>query len=120
MTIAGEATSSLGFAPRVVFEGAVDTIVPNTVASEVLATLREALSNVARHAHASRVDIVLEAGAETCLRVVDDGEGVPAELSGSGRGLVNMAQRAEKLGGHFTLSPAQPHGAVLEWCVPCR
>ena len=118
LTIAHEATNSLGFAPRVMFEGPVDSVVTSTVASEALATLREALSNVARHAHASRVDISLEAGAHVCLRVVDDGEGVPAELSGSGRGLVNMARRAERLGGHFTLSPAQPHGAVLEWCVP--
>jgi signal transduction histidine kinase len=118
LALLNEAAGSLGFTPRVVFDGPVDSAVSTAVGNEILATLREALSNVARHARAGRVDVTLVAGDEVCLRVVDDGVGVPAELSGAGRGLVNMASRAEKLGGHFTLSPAQPRGAALEWCVP--
>jgi signal transduction histidine kinase len=92
--------------------------VGTTVGGELLTTLREALSNVADHADASRVDVTVEVGRDVCLRVVDDGIGPQAESSPSGRGLPNMAARAARLGGTFTLRPGPLRGTELEWRVP--
>jgi signal transduction histidine kinase len=118
MAITEDASASLGIAPRVVFEGPVDSAVNREVAAELLATLNEALSNVARHARASHVEVRLEVDSDVILRVIDNGVGVPPSPSATGHGLTNMAARAEKLGGRFTLRPAQPRGTVLEWRVP--
>jgi signal transduction histidine kinase len=118
VSVAQEAADPLGFAPRVAFDGPVDSTVRTTVGTELLATLREALSNVARHAHASRVDVTVSVGKDVRLRVVDDGVGPPAERSSSGRGLRNMAARAERLGGSFALRPGRSRGTDLEWSVP--
>ena len=69
LEITHDAIAALGFAPRVVFEGPIDLTVRPTVGAELLATLREALSNVARHAHASRVDVTVTVGDDdVCLR----------------------------------------------------
>ena len=89
--------------------------------SELLATLREALSNVARHAKASKAEIELVVGDEVELIVTDDGVGPPVDQPSHGNGLPNLAARAERLGGTFTLGPRDPpQGAVLRWCVPNR
>ncbi len=80
--------------------------------------LREALSNVARHAAASEVDVHLVAvGRRLTLCVEDNGIG-PPDAPGAGRGLHNMQARAEHLGGTFTLTPRLPSGSRLEWSVP--
>jgi signal transduction histidine kinase len=118
LEVVREASGPLGFAPHVRFEGPIDSTVRSTVAMELLATLREALSNVARHAKATRVDVTVEIDEDVCLRVVDDGIGPPDEKSRSGRGLLNMAARAERLGGAFALRPGPPRGSVLEWRAP--
>jgi signal transduction histidine kinase len=74
MTLAREASGALGFLPEVEFEGPVDTIVPDSVGAEILATLREALANVARHARASHTRVRIAAGQEIVLEVIDDGD----------------------------------------------
>lgn len=118
LSLTREAAGALGFEPKVLFDGPVDSAVPTAIARELVATLREALSNAARHARASRVEVEVVAGDEIVLRVVDDGVGRPAPGSTSGNGLRNMAARAEKLGGRFELRAGQPSGTVLEWRVP--
>jgi len=120
MTLAREARGPLGFMPDVTFEGAVDTVVDDHVGRELLATLREALSNVARHAHASRVDVSIVAGADLMLRVSDDGGGLPTDRHVGGLGLRNMSTRATDLGGRFTAGPGADGGTVVEWTVPLR
>ena len=112
-----ESAGALGFEPRVLFEGPVDTGVGDQVAEDLIATLREALSNVARHAHASRVDVEVTVGAEVYLRVADDGVGPPRDDTPMGHGLDNMATRAGKLGGAFELLPGHP-GTTVVWRVP--
>ena len=89
----------LGFEPRVVFDGPVDTMVPEAIAADLLATIGEALTNVARHAGATRVDVSLTVEDEVVLTVADDGVGPPAPGTPGGRGLANMAVRAERHGG---------------------
>jgi len=118
LSLLRDAAGSLGFEPRVLLDGPVDTGVDKRIAAELLATLQEALSNVARHAHASRVDVELFVGDDVCLRVIDDGVGPPRDDTPRGNGLVNMASRAERLGGSLDLAPGSESGTVLEWRAP--
>ncbi|HMC04667.1 MAG TPA: GAF domain-containing protein [Actinomycetota bacterium] len=117
MTLTREASGALGFLPEVTFEGAIDTLVPDDLGREVLATMREALSNVARHAGATRVGVHLVAGPEIVLRITDNGRGMPEQPS-AGLGLRNMASRAEALGGRFEARAGEGAGTVIEWAVP--
>lgn len=118
LTLTRAAASSLGFEPLVLLDGPVDSGIDKAIAAALLATLQEALSNVARHAQASRVNVELFVDGDVCLRVVDDGIGPPSEGAPRGNGLVNMAARAEKLGGTLQLSPGATAGTVLEWRAP--
>ncbi|GAB2858427.1 two-component system sensor histidine kinase [Actinoallomurus bryophytorum] len=109
-------TESLGFAPAMRLDGLLDTVVDEATGEHLLAVLREALSNAARHARATRVDVSVVAGADLLLRVADDGVGVPE--TGRRSGLANMASRAKSLGGVFDMRPGENGGTVLEWRVP--
>ncbi|MDQ6837720.1 MAG: GAF domain-containing sensor histidine kinase [Actinomycetota bacterium] len=116
--ICAEAARSLGSEPEVHFSGPVDLVV-HPVGTEALATLREALSNVARHSHARQVKVSVAGSADDlCLEVSDDGVGPAASPQGVGRGLSNMAERAEALGGSFSLSARPGGGTRLVWRVP--
>jgi signal transduction histidine kinase len=121
LDLVGEAGAMLGFEPTVLFEGAVDTATPEPVATDLLATLREALSNVARHSRASRVDVVVTVdahdGGHLVLRVIDDGVGPPTAGVPRGHGLENMAARADRRGGSFEITPASPRGMAIAWRV---
>lgn len=116
--ICAEAARSLGVEPEVRFAGAVDLHVTGVLATDVLSTLREALSNVARHARARRVEVALAVDGEVHLGVADDGVGVGRGVKGRGRGLPNMAERAEALGGSFSLATRPGGGTELSWRVP--
>jgi signal transduction histidine kinase len=111
------ATPALGFAARLVTEGPVDSLVPAQVRPHLLAVVREALSNVGRHAQASEVSVRLEVSDEVRLTVTDDGVGFVD--TGRRSGLRNMAERAETLGGTFALRQAEDgKGTVAVWRVP--
>ncbi|MFJ8789861.1 GAF domain-containing protein [Streptomyces sp. NPDC102462] len=115
--VAGEAAPVLGFAPSVRMEGLVDTDVPRDVADHVVAVLSEALTNVARHAHADRAEVVLTTdGREVRLTVADDGVGIPP--GGRRSGLRNLAERAEQLGGRLNLTKPPTGGTTLTWQAP--
>ena len=88
------------------------------MAVKLLAVLREALTNAARHAHAGRVDVEVVSNGEVVLRVADDGKGLPDERRSGGRGLSNMEARATRLGGAMHATPASGSGTVIEWRVP--
>jgi signal transduction histidine kinase len=108
----------LGFRPRVQMWGPLDSLVGKDLAQQTTVVLREALSNCARHAHASRCDIDLEvAGGWLRLVVVDDGHG-PDEDAGAPSGLRNLAARAAGRGGRLVLERGEPSGARLVWEVP--
>jgi signal transduction histidine kinase len=118
-----DARSALGFRPELRLDGPVDSAVPEPVGQALLAVLREALSNVVRHAGASAVYIVLVArGDQIELTVSDDGRGLaqadPVASAGVGNGLPNMRLRAEDLGGVCTIGPGVAGGTVLTWRVP--
>ncbi|KOU61829.1 histidine kinase [Streptomyces sp. MMG1533] len=112
--IVGETAPVLGFTPSVRMEGLVDTDVPKGVADHVVAVLSEALTNIARHAHAGRADVVLTtAGRDVRLTVADDGVGIPPD--GRRSGLRNMAERARQFGGELEVSSPPEGGTTLVW-----
>lgn len=119
LTLCRESTGALGFEPRVFFDGPVDAAVTDELGADLLATLREALSNVARHAHATRVDVSVVADDEhVTVEVTDDGTGIPPDPVGGGKGLANMAARANRHDGEFEHRPGPSLGTTIVWRVP--
>jgi signal transduction histidine kinase len=111
------AAASLGLRPGLVLDGPIDSAVPDPVRPDLLAVLREALSNVVKHARAGAVEVrVAASGDRLRLSVIDDGvgPGEPDERSG----LANMRERASRHGGDFHVGPGQPSGTRVEWSVP--
>jgi signal transduction histidine kinase len=122
VTLVEEMTPMLGFAPSLRLGSGLGGPVSPEVAEHALAALREALSNAARHAGASRVDVTVDVDPDEMLavQVTDNGSGIPAGDHRSG--LRNLAKRAENLGGELRLQPAEPGasapGTRVEWRVP--
>jgi signal transduction histidine kinase len=109
----------LGIHPQVSLSGPVDKVVVGQLAEEVLAVLREALTNVGKHANATQVVITVAVGDELRLVVADDGRGMgQADLPGDGHGLKNMRQRAERLGGSIEIGTSREGGTRITWHVP--
>jgi len=107
----------LGLHPQVSFSGPVDKVVTGQLSEEVLAVLREALTNVGKHARANQVVIMIAAGEELRLVVADDGDGM-GDVTAAGLGLKNLRQRAERLGGGVELGTSREGGTRLTWHVP--
>ncbi|MFE5941072.1 GAF domain-containing sensor histidine kinase [Streptomyces sp. NPDC056480] len=116
----------LGFKPAHRFLGAIDATVGELTGKNLIAALREALSNAFRHAEASRIEVVVDAGvtlpdgsAGVRLEVADDGIGIPA--GGRRSGLRNLARRAESLGGASWCGPGigeDGGGTTVVWEAP--
>ena len=117
-----EMTPMLGFAPSLRLGAGLGRHISPEVAEQVLAALHEALSNAARHASASQVDVIVDIDGDGMLvvQVTDNGTDIPAE--GNRSGLRNLARRAENLGGELRLKATDPGAAApgthLEWRVP--
>jgi signal transduction histidine kinase len=124
LSVVSELQPVLGFEPRVTFAGPVDLAAPDASVDDLIAALREALTNVARHAKARCVDVAVEATTDSLvLEVTDDGVGVGDGSRWSG--LANLRARAEHHGGTFTIGPiAEPpnyrQGTLLRWTIPLR
>jgi signal transduction histidine kinase len=108
----------LGFEPTVHFEGPIDALVSDVLARQLLAVLREALSNVARHAASTHVEVTLRADSALLLEVLDDGKGGTESPRANGNGLRNITSRAEELGGHVVIATRPEGGTRVEWIVP--
>jgi signal transduction histidine kinase len=115
LDVVEEMTVPLGFAPSLRLVGPLDEEVTLDAGEHLLGALREALSNAARHAAASKVEVSVECGSDLVLRVRDNGKG----LAGSTRrsGLANLAERASGLGGVLRIGPGANGGTELEWRV---
>jgi len=119
LEVTDEAAARLGLDVRVDFDGPIDASVGVDTADHLLVTVREAISNVVRHAKARTVDVVVKVDHDTLvLHVIDDGVGIePAAAAGGGRGLSNLAERAKLLGGGFDVRPGDSKGTELTWHV---
>ncbi|MCW1095135.1 GAF domain-containing protein [Streptomyces sp. RS2] len=116
----------LGFTPSHRFVGPVDTAVGDLTGKNLIAALRETLSNAFRHAHADRIEVVVDATATlpdgrpgVRLTVADDGVGVPE--GGRRSGLHNLERRAETVGGASRLGPGigtDGGGTTVLWEAP--
>lgn len=112
-----ECVDRLGFRPTFVVDGRLDTVGEKR-STQLIATVGEALSNVARHAEASAVEVRIEATTSVLtLTVSDDGRGIDPDSS-PGNGLTNMAKRATDLGGDFVVRSPESGGSELVWTVP--
>jgi signal transduction histidine kinase len=118
VALTDEMAGMLGFAPALRLGSGLDSRASGELSDHVLAVLREALSNAARHAAATRVDVTVDTGDAGVLTVLvrDNGRGI-AE-TGRRSGLANLADRAEQLGGKLRVSPVDGGGTELEWKVP--
>ncbi|MGC8627405.1 MAG: PAS domain S-box protein [Acidimicrobiales bacterium] len=121
MEIISDVTEALGFEPAASFHGLGVQEVDLQAQLELAAVLREALSNVARHAHASQVEVHVTVDDELALLVTDNGVGIgrPRRMSG----IANARARAELLGGSLRVSAvpqAEGGGTRFEWRVPLR
>jgi signal transduction histidine kinase len=105
---------------RLGLDGGGDLDVPYASRLQVLRILQEALTNVLKHAQARHVDVVVHSdGHGTRLVVRDDGVGRPTTAAPGGRGLANMRQRAERIGGHLEVADANP-GTEVRLSLPRR
>ncbi|CAM5474481.1 histidine kinase [Streptomyces abikoensis] len=122
----GTAAVPLGFQPSASFVGPVDAKVGELTGKNLIAALREALSNAFRHARASRMEVVVDATVSlpdgrpaVRLTVADDGVGIPE--GGRRSGLRNLAKRAESLGGSSSYGPGLGEdggGTRVVWEAP--
>jgi signal transduction histidine kinase len=116
--IVRDSARSFGFLPELDLRGPLDTAIPADVATDLLAVLREALSNAARHAHASSVRVLLTYADDTVnLVVADDGKGID-ENAAPGGGTVTMRGRAARRNGNATMRRGPSGGTVVHWWVP--
>jgi signal transduction histidine kinase len=116
LDVVADLTPALGHDPTVRFSGLLDTL-SGPVVDDLLAVLREALTNTARHAHATATDIELVAGRDrVTLDVRDNGIGLGETTRRSG--LTNLRRRAEHHHGTFTVAAHHPTGTHLCWSVP--
>ena len=119
LRVCAEAARILGFDPDVHLAGGLDRAVTPEVATELLATLREALGNVARYAQARHVTVRLTVDdREVHLQMVDDGIGPDRRARTARKGVPSMAERAERLGGSFQLSARPEGGSEVSWRMP--
>ncbi|MFD9706251.1 GAF domain-containing sensor histidine kinase [Lentzea sp. NPDC059081] len=121
-----ESAGLLGFEPDVSLEGPLDTVVPDQLRPDLLATLREALANVVRHARAKHVAVAVGVNRTMTrleLTVRDDGRGLPLTDDSGGvphhaGGLANMAARARRHHGDCAVDSIPGAGVSVTWFVP--
>lgn len=115
-----ELSQVVGFEVRVSFEGPVDTAISASVSEHLLSVIREAVTNIGKHAQATAATVTISIdGGDCILRVADDGKGIGDLLEQSGGfGLGNLRRRAEKLHGSLLIETPATGGTELIWRVP--
>jgi signal transduction histidine kinase len=108
-----------GPTPRLLLSGPIDSLLPEEIVDDVIAVVREGISNVARHAQASWASVTVEAERtpdRLTISIEDDGRG---PIGGTRRsGITNLEERAARWSGTSSLRPREPSGSILEWIVP--
>jgi signal transduction histidine kinase len=109
---------ALGFRPAVQSHGPIDLAVDDEeIVADCAAVLREALTNVARHAGATRVEVTISLDADALsIEVADDGRGMSEATRRSG--LANLRTRAERHNGRLLVGPGHLGGTTVSWRIP--
>jgi signal transduction histidine kinase len=108
---------ALGFSPTMQFRGPVDTVTSAPLVADAEAVVREALTNVAKHAAATAASLsVVVTQDRLVIEVIDNGGGLDASIRRSG--LDNLKRRADDLDGSLTIESASDRGTQLRWTVP--
>jgi signal transduction histidine kinase len=120
MEVVHEVRPGLGFDPRIDFDGPIDSVSSEDLARDVLAVVREALTNVAKHANASALQLSVHATTtQLTVTVSDDGSGLGETSRRSG--LDNMHRRAEDRRGSMVVAEVPDlGGTTVVWTVPIR
>jgi signal transduction histidine kinase len=114
MAVLDDERPALGFSVDIAFSGNLDRDVPADLGDDVVAVLREALSNIARHAHADTAEVrVALVGSVLEVDVSDDGTGIRKVSRSSG--LTNLRSRAEARQGTFETASPDTGGTHLHW-----
>ncbi|HVU60021.1 MAG TPA: sensor histidine kinase [Mycobacteriales bacterium] len=115
-----DSTRRLGIAVTTRVTGTV-TALPASVDLAAYRIVQESLTNVARHANASRATVVLRYDQEAfALDVCDDGRGGPTDAASRGSGITGMRERAEALGGSLDAGPTSGGGFRVRATLPLR
>ncbi len=119
LSVAAELSTPLGFAPHVAFAGLVDLVPGAELPDDVIACVREALTNVAKHANATSasVDISL-VDKELTVTISDNGTGVQNPQRSSG--IANLRARAERWHGSFEIETGPAGGTIVTWKAQIR
>lgn len=115
-----QSAASLGFEPAVRFVGPVDSGISDSTGEQLVAALREVLTNAAKHAEASQVDVVVALERDfVVLTATDDGIGLPEEGTARRSGMANIAARAAELGGDCRAERVSLEGGTrVVWRAP--
>ncbi len=117
LEVAARAAEGLGFHPAVRFSGAIDLHIGESLAADLMAVIREGLSNIAKYAKARTAEVSIAVdGREVVVIVVDDGRGIGTPRRSSG--LDNLRSRAEARGGSLSVGNRDGGGTRLEWRAP--
>ena len=107
----------LGVHLQLAWSGPLDTLVDSSLITDVEAVVREAMTNVARHAQASTLRVTINADTDRLtVDVSDDGVGIGDSARRSG--LANLKNRAHSRGGTLTLENQEQGGLRLQWSIP--
>jgi PAS domain S-box-containing protein len=110
-------SARVGIAARLHTTGLMDDRLPPDVETALYRIAQEALTNVAKHASASNVEVILERRTDSVLLIVeDDGVGFdPAarETSAEGFGLVSMRERAALVGATLEIESSSGNGTAI-------
>jgi signal transduction histidine kinase len=107
----------LGVHLQLAWFGPLDTLVDSSLITDVEAVVREAMTNVARHAQASTLRVTINADTDRLtVDVSDDGVGIGDSARRSG--LANLKNRAHSRGGTLTLENQKQGGLRLQWSIP--
>ena len=116
LDVVAEVRPALGFEPSVRFAGVIEDGLADDLVDDLEAVLREALTNVARHARARSAEVdVTVAGGTVTLDIRDNGVGIGDTTRSSG--LTNLRRRADRHGGSLEITALEP-GTRLHWSVP--
>jgi len=110
------ARQSLGFLPRLRIDGVTATV-PDEISEDAVAVVREALSNIARHARSREVVVRVFIGTDLLVEVQDDGVGIGTEVA-LRSGLANLEERARRRDGFLRVEALAEGGTLLSWSVP--